>query len=126
MVLLESRKFSRWSDERSREHRRRHAATMRRLARERAESEGRHAVTMRELEARIAAMRGPQLPGCLFRRPRWLRRGLRQRAPRGRALQADSDSASSLPVLPLGFVNASINRLMRSAVAGSRFRSSSS
>ena len=42
----------------------------------------------------------------------------------GRPLQADS--ASALPVLPLGFVNASINRLMRSAVAGSRFWSSSS
>ena len=60
MTLLEIRKFSCWSGERSREHDRRHAATMRRLARERAESERRHAATMWELETRIAAMRGPQ------------------------------------------------------------------
>ena len=41
MTLLEIRKFSRWSDERSREHRRPHATAMRRLPRERAESERR-------------------------------------------------------------------------------------
>lgn len=60
MTLQEIRKFSGWSDERSREHRRRHAAAMRRLARERAVSERRHAEIMRELETRIAAMRRPQ------------------------------------------------------------------
>jgi len=42
MTRLEVRKFSRWSGERSREHDRRHAETM------------------RELETRIAAMRGTQ------------------------------------------------------------------
>ena len=60
MTLPEIRKFSRWSDEFSRERRRRHAAAMRRLARQWAESERRHAETKRELEARTAAMRGPE------------------------------------------------------------------
>ena len=60
MTLLEVRKFSRWSDEHSRECRRRHTAAMRRLAQQRAESERRHAENMRELEARIAALRGPE------------------------------------------------------------------
>ena len=53
-----------------------------------------------------------------------VRSGFSGRASPGRVLQAES--ASALPALPLGFVNASINRLTRSAVAGSRFRSSSS
>lgn len=60
MTLLEIRKFSRWSDKRSREHRRRHAATIRKLARERAEPERRHGEIMRGLGSRIASMRVPR------------------------------------------------------------------
>ena len=60
MTQLEIRKFSRWSDELSRERRRRHAETMRRLDQQRGEDERRHAARMRELEARIAAMRGSE------------------------------------------------------------------